>query len=409
MKRLIPLCAGRPAQVTLIAALVLGSSEAAAQEPASAEAAKKPWYESIEFSAFVDAYFSVNLNFPKPVRGTNALRGNDPNNGFALAQAGGDFTYAPDPVGATISLRFGPQAIAYALYDAEQNVGLEYLRQAYATWKPIDMLAIDFGKWDTFMGGEYIESWSNYNYTRGVLHWLAQPAFHSGLRVTLTPYDELTLLAFGANGSNRTLDNNAGKTFGFQVAVTPVESFFASAGYIFGPEQDDTDAVTAAPLVVADRGANKRFKHVIDLLINWKPTEQLGFLLNADLGYEKVVVDPVTGGTDNMSWSGVMLGARYAFSDHFATALRGEFYRDPDGYTSGTGVDLSLVTGTLTIEASPDPHFIVKLDGRIDRAFASDDPADPTDDENNQIFLKGIDGGRSIQPTITLGIVAKTN
>ncbi|HEX6767474.1 MAG TPA: hypothetical protein VF103_18375, partial [Polyangiaceae bacterium] len=69
------------------------------------------WWESIEFRAFVDAYLNVNYNFPKPESPSNQVtHAYDPYNGFSLAWAGVDATYPAEPVGGTLSLRFGPSA-----------------------------------------------------------------------------------------------------------------------------------------------------------------------------------------------------------------------------------------------------------------------------------------------------------
>src|SRR6185369_4360765 len=111
------------------------------------------WYDAVELSAFVDAYASVNYNFPKPASGNNLYRAYDTTNGFALSWVGADISYAPDPVGGTLSLRFGPTATAYA-GAIDSGSGLEYVKQAFVSWKPVDELTVDFGKFDTPFGGE---------------------------------------------------------------------------------------------------------------------------------------------------------------------------------------------------------------------------------------------------------------
>src|SRR5688500_11328141 len=68
------------------------------------------WYDLIEFSAFVDAYASFNFNFPKPQYGKNKLHAHDANTGFSLSWVGINASYPADPVGGTVSLRFGPTA-----------------------------------------------------------------------------------------------------------------------------------------------------------------------------------------------------------------------------------------------------------------------------------------------------------
>ena len=101
-----------------------------------------PWYESMDMRLFVDAYASANLNMPKPQSNRNVYRAYDTTNGFALSWAGFDAAYDPAPVGATVSLRFGPSAETYAAScfssDQERNpcdadVGLQFVKQAFAS------------------------------------------------------------------------------------------------------------------------------------------------------------------------------------------------------------------------------------------------------------------------------------
>jgi hypothetical protein len=380
-----------------------------AEGAGDAEKKEEKWHDKIDVSAFVDAYFSLNLNFPRPQAASNGLRGNDIHNGFSIAWAGIDATYDADPVGATINLRFGPQTNGYAGFDA-QVPGLEHLRQGYVTWKANEKLTLDLGKWDTFAGGEAIDSQWNFNYTRGIVHWLAQPAFHTGLRATYAASDMFSVLGFVANGWNRTIDNNIGKTFGVQLSVTPMEELNAKLGYIGGPEQDDFyvqpfDDGSSTTLNVGT--ANMRWRHLIDLLVTYNPNEKMSLLLNADYGRETVKPDVALPETMGVQWFGVMVAGRYAVNDTFAGALRAEFYKDPEGYTSGTGLDTTLLTGTLTVEAAPAPQISVKLDVRGDYATTKA-PEGATEDPPG-IFLRGAANTSKVQPTITLGVVAKTN
>src|SRR5207244_964906 len=85
------------------------------------------WYENFKYEAFVDTYFSLNYNFPKPQYpgaipgsplGGNQFRAYDQQNGFALHWFGLDLTHAPDPVGGGLNLRMGSGA---ALFTADRK------------------------------------------------------------------------------------------------------------------------------------------------------------------------------------------------------------------------------------------------------------------------------------------------
>jgi hypothetical protein len=411
--------------------------------PVGSEVDALPWYDAIEFRAFVDAYLSVNWGMPKPQGGTNSLtRAYDTSNGFSLGWAGIDATYPAQPVGGTLSLRFGPSAERIGTGcisgTCDAAVGLSNVKQAFASWRPWSSLGFDFGKFDTIYGAEVAESQDDLNYTRGIVYWFTQPLFHTGLRVNAELTEELTLRGLIVNGWNNTIDNNVGKDLGLQLALNlPRASdggpmLAASLGYLVGPEQDDTAIVQCDPNTqyfnykvpsgcstgaggetsgVVDRASSntKGLRHLIDLVATFTPTEALTVQLNADLDLERVrdSVDPQR--FIQHQWWGVMLGARYAFVDQFAVAARGEYLDDPDAY--GTGIaklypstdpllpgpsDVKMVTGTLTLDYRPSDYLILRLDNRIDWS-------------NKKVFpvsVRELAGGMT---TTTLGAVVTTN
>ncbi|HEY6555802.1 MAG TPA: outer membrane beta-barrel protein [Polyangiaceae bacterium] len=393
----------------------------------------KAWYDAFNFQAFVDAYASVNYNFPKPQTGTNLFRGYDSSNGFSVAWAGLNVGYDPDPVGGMVSLRFGPATVAHHGCGSgvcDNEAGLEFLKQAYVSWRPGGADApftLDFGKFDTIVGAEVAESWLNMNYTRGTLFWVAQPFYHAGLRATYQATDMVVLKALAVNGWNNTIDNNSGKTFGLQVGLTPTEQLALYLGWIGGPEQPDTATIsceaetaydpasgTCVPSPGAEAGDNlvdqggandfEAWKHIIDFVVTFQATEALSLVLNGDYVRQGTRVADGTGGmsVEDQSYYGVMLGAKYQLSPVWAVAARGEYFGDPDGFGLGQGEDAALATATLTIEAKPTDNLILKLDTRGD--FALDGPGG-----NKDWFQNEIRDASSSQITSTLGVVVVTN
>jgi hypothetical protein len=408
------------------AAILVESSRALAQAedapaaPAPTAAAPAPtppepkWYDRFDLSAFVDGYVSVNFGFPHPETpgpsgGGNSFRAYDVSNGFALHWIGLDLSYAADPVGGTLSLRFGPSATIYAGADDAHVLG--NVKQAYLTLRPggdDGAFSLDFGKFDTPYGAEVADSQLNLNYTRGVLYWYAQPLFHTGFRGTLKIADELTVRAILVNGWNDTIDNNAGKTGGVHAMISPAKELTFYVGYLFGPEQPDATTLTCEAgtrieggacvpdpegiggvATIEDGGANARFKHLVDAVVDINPTSFLRVLVNGDFGAEKMP------GSGHVIWYGASIAARVAPIDILGVGLRGEAYRDEDGYTTGLGQATNLYTGTLTVDMSPVKYFTTMLDVRVDGA-------------SRPIFQKGIDETSAFQVTTTLGAIVKT-
>jgi Putative beta-barrel porin-2, OmpL-like. bbp2 len=412
-------------------------------EEAATAPASVPWYEQIEATAFVDAYAGLNVNMPRP-QDRNRFRAYDYTNGFALAWAGLDLQLPGEEVGGTLALRFGPSAGRLA--GSDSGLGLQYVKQAFATWRPggaDSAVTLDLGKFDTIFGAEVADSQLNFNYTRGLLYWLAQPAFHTGLRANFDIVDEFWITALVANGWNNSLDNNRGKSFGvqFNAAVPSSKAdapplFDAHLGYIMGPESQDWsefsgycaqpgqgfdpllgDCAVPAPgepsypnMVRRDAGsADTAFRHLIDLVMAVHPTPALALSLNADLGFEDWR-DPsvlyssveVLPGFQAQSWWGVSVAGRYQISPRWAAAARGEIVGDPDGrmttedpYVNAVE-DLLLGSGTLTGEYAPTEALLLRLDARVDAA-------------NEKVFAAETRAYGTAQFTTTLGVVVTTH
>ncbi|HEY3236217.1 MAG TPA: outer membrane beta-barrel protein, partial [Polyangiaceae bacterium] len=290
------------------------------EAPATEAPARKNWREAIQFRVFADAYAGVNYNFPKPQRGPqDEVRAYDTANGFALSWVGADVSHPADPVGGTIGLRWGPTAERYAgcfsLVDpCDNQVGLQFVKQAFGSWKPGGKdsgFRLDLGKFDTIYGVEVAESQDNINYTRGLLYWLGHPLFHTGIRAVWDVNRSFEINALLVNGYNNTIDNNAGKTAGFQFKLrvprdekTEDDTLSAAIGYLVGPERDDTVEVQCADGFRFDPGVGcvadptkkaatyradqknsdtQGLRHLIDLVVSARPADGVELVANADL------------------------------------------------------------------------------------------------------------------------------
>jgi hypothetical protein len=368
--------------------------------PAAPAAAPGNWYDKFTADAFADAYGNINWNFPKPqwpvgaaasAGGPINIRAYDQAQGFALNQVGFNAAYTSDYVGGTVSLRFGPEAALYNVPavtggTADNNFGMQNVRQAYATLKPTDKITLDLGKWDQPFGSEVPDSQLNFFYTRSLLFQLNQPVFFTGLRADFAFADAVDLKLFVANGWNNTIDDNTSKTFGGQLMLKPADTFIVYVGGAAGPEQPDyTPAPPATPGGMGSgyiQGANSHWRGIVDLVVDWNPIPALSFALNGDYDTES----QFTGiGTPNESWVGINLGIKYVVADPFAIAVRGEYFHDnhgnivPINATSGD-TSSSIVSGTLTLSYVAASHLTLMLDNRIDVANSAIFPGSTVND-----------------------------
>ena len=365
------------------------------------------WYDKFAADAFVDAYGAINWNAPlkgsnpptgvgagsaplgsPPAFGGNTLRALDLYQGFAVNWAGVNVAYTADPIGFTVGARVGPGAVIYHTGTPDEVAGLQYVKQAYATWKATSALTLDFGKWDQPYGSEVADSQLNMNYTRSVLWWYMQPLWFTGLRANYAISGSANLLLLAANGWNNSIDNLGNKTFGGQLMLKPMDSLTLYLGYVGGSQQPNYAGMGARI-----PGAASNWRHMIDVVADYNPTAALRLLLNVDWRAEDNIYtqEAMAAPHSEIAYGGNLV-VRYNVSDAFNAALRGEFFHDEHSDLIGTK---NVEDATLTLTYGLGTHLAFMLDGRLDFA---DDP----------IFPNNTTGSEKTQFTTTLGVIAST-
>jgi Putative beta-barrel porin-2, OmpL-like. bbp2 len=370
------------------------------------EEAKPAAAEGLHLSAFVDANYAYQTQArgtPVPFHRAFAFNNFSTDagaglaqNGFALSFAGIDASYDAGQLGATISLRAGPSVLIFYGRDAGQ-FGLDNITQAYATWTPAPELSIDFGQFSTIFGAEVAESWQNLNYTRGALYYAMQPFWHTGLRATVTPSEQVAITGMVVNGVNSAHDDNDSPSLALQLSLTPNEMFSVALGGF----------VTLQPS--SDGG---QFDNFFDLVASLT-VDRFSLVFNADLdvnadqvntgpGYRQTLSNP-------MFW-GLSLAAGYQATDLFGMALRGEYLSDSDnqlykvtreqgGVTYPHTQETNVVTVTGTLDFKPvkgSNNLIIRWDNRIEMS-------------NEDIFFNHSEEPSDIWFGSTLGVVVTTD
>ncbi len=344
----------------------------------------------ISLSGFVDTYYSINFDNPVDAAPPappappapngaggpdfeQALRAFDTEaDEFSLSLAALVIHKAPSPVGFRIDLNYGPTADIVHFFEPSGPEIYKHLQQAFVTYvAPVGKgLTIDFGKFVTHMGLEVIESKDNWNYSRGLLFTWAIPFYHTGLRIGYPVADGVTVTLLGVNGWNNVDENNDGKTVGAQVMVTAIPKVTFIQNAIWGSE--------VAPNFQ---------RHVYDTILIVNPTDKLSLALNFDLG-----MDDATGvTTGDSTWYGIAGYGRLALTDASALAVRGEWFKDVDGFMTLTKQSVAEVT--VTGEVKLGGGLLTRLEYRRDWS-------------NKNVFFDGPGAAtRSAQDTITLGAV----
>jgi len=365
-----------------------GEEAAKAEEAPKDTAAAKltRLLEQLDLAAFLET--SATLNLDRPSGDTNDYRAFDVKaRSFQIDMLKLQLEKVPDeslPVGFRADLLFGEVAQfvgASGLGDADDSFDLE---QAHITWRaPVgNGLDISFGKFVTMHGGEVIESWSHFNYSRGLLFTYAIPFTHTGIRTHYAFSPEFAAGLHLVNGWDNVDDNNKSKTVGTTAALTPfarteglLRSLSIGTNFMYGPEQDDE---------------NSHARTLLDLVVTWQPIDRLELLANYDYAEEEevpVVVDLADGPggpldrSRDAQWYGFAFGGRYWICrEKLALAARGEYFKDSQGvrtigaseFDSSLGPSPSPPRGqvlrgvTITLDYRPWEFLILRPEFRID-------------------------------------------
>lgn len=375
-----------------VVSVVVAEPAAPAAPAAPAEAVEEetpPWYDNFSLGAFVDAYGAIRSDSNRsrvvePPEGT-ALLGQYPHEayvtgeGFALAFAGIDAEYSGDKFGATISLRFGPGVPRFYFGDTGP-LGIDNITQAFATWRPIEMLSIDIGQFGTLYGAEVLESWRNLNYSRGALYYAMQPFWHTGVRAALQLHDMFAINAMVVNGVNNAFENNKSPSIGLQAVLTPGDAFFLAVGYLGA---------------LHPRSEGELFQNFFDVVA----TLTLGDLKvigNVDLNMYEF------SGAESETFWGVSIAPGYQFTDWLGAALRYEHLSDganalfgmtdpASGMAVGDSTALDTITATLDLKPVPGSSaLIIRPEFRYE--LSSDDYFGDSDGELTDNYWQAVLG-----------------
>jgi hypothetical protein len=324
----------------------------------------------IDFAGLVDGYYTLNFNHP--ASGNNGLYNFDTKaNTFSLNMAKLSLSHATDPVGFQVDFGFGK---AFDLINAgEPAFGTKNIEQAFVSWKPNKDkgFQLDFGKFVTSAGAEVIESHTNWNYSRSLLFAWAIPYYHFGLRMT-APIGHFTGGVQVVNGWNNVEDNNSGKTLGFVGNITGKKATWFN-NYYTGPENS---------------GTNRGFRNLYDTTLLLTPADKFNAYINFDYGSNK----SFDGKTESTAaWYGIALAAKFQPSSKVALTPRFEWFKDRDGFSTGTAQEVKEFTITYEYK------WVEGLLGRIEYR---------RDWSDQSFFERGSGGTGKNQNTLALGIIA---
>jgi hypothetical protein len=264
-------------------------------------------------------------------------------------------------------------------------------------------LKVQFGKINTLIGYEVINSWENVNFSRSFMFGTGQAFTTTGLRFTYT-FSPLVTVSFGVvNGWDNVDDNNRGKTIEYLVALTPHEKFGLSWYGSYGPEQANRPFgdPTQGGAVPGDPSA-KRFAN--GLIFTLKPTDKDTVVLEpyyvneahnpARYGAAAFDGNPAVPGNPNLKanarWNGLAAYLIHDFDEQWSGRFRAEIFEDAGGSrlctgtwnnaggtntcagatntTASTPVAQTVWEITPTLQFKPVPPLITRIEFRYDKS-----------------------------------------
>src|SRR5215470_14623162 len=351
---------------------------ARAQEPAKPADPPDPdkvtlnFFKNTEIGGLVDVYWLYNSNKVPPLYQAFDVLYNSFD--VTMAEIWVNKTPTTDsPIGYKIRTTFGSAAdiMAAASGQFAKESPYKNIEEAYGSYlAPVGKgLQIDVGKFVTNAGAEVIEAKDDWNYSRSLLFQLAIPLYHSGIRLTYSPNDKVTLMGGVINGWNVVHDNNDAKSVMASVTYKPTGSLSLIENYIGGPEQPNN---------------NSDWRHLSDTVVSYTVNPAVSLMANYDY-----TTDTVNG--SRATTQGIAGYLKYQANKYIALVPRLEFFHDPDGAPWATGIPgQNLTDATVTLEVKPADNFMWRIEYRGD--FSNKSPFindDGVAKKNQQLILFG--------------------
>ncbi len=346
--------------------------------PATPDGQPKTYLEELQIYSFIDNSFVGNLRGAG--RGNvNELRLYDHDAGYTFNSA--ELSVKKDP---SERYRLGYGLVVTAGVDSQKTHSLGMFRGMddqfpYRNTPPLDVpeayaaylvplgkgLTVKAGKWATPIGYEGYETPKNLNFSRSFLFSLGEPTTHTGVLLTYPVTGWLAVSAGFSNGWDNSDNNNGYLRPMVILDFTPTDKLEIATHAMWGPEQNRDQM----------RGDHVNTQWIVDTTVSYTGIDKLTLGLNVDFAGEENDPALVALGTrknNDSRWSGVAGYAAYDWTKSLRTALRAEYFSDPQGVrsseTSTPGHDVELWETTATVQYNVWKGLFTRVEYRHDEA-----------------------------------------
>lgn len=298
---------------------------------------------------------SYTWNFTEPTGGFNSFRSFDVYKDKGVldqidltVERPVDVTQKKWDVGGRVDVMWGSDASfihsngLFDWYDAFNEPQNQWdLPQAYFDVAvPVgNGLRVRGGKFVALAGYETVDPRTNAFFSHSYIFTFAEPVSHTGVLGTYAFTDQWAVDVGVARGWNQSIeDNNDAAEFLGRVSYTPTKQWAFYLTLSEGPQNADN---------------NSDYRTLVDFIASYAATDKLTLAVNGDYNYDAI--------DDGVQWYGVAGYAGYKVSEVFTPNLRVEWFRDNDGFATGTTANLYEATAGVTIRPVPNHQFLRNL------------------------------------------------
>lgn len=312
--------------LSVVAVSLIGFTAAAQQSNDTIKILPQSEIPALKFSGYIETYYAYDFGQPESNTRPGFIYSYNRHNEVALNLGFIKAAYDNGTVRGNLALMAGSYANANLAAEEstlknvyEANVGVKLSRTAN--------LWIDAGIFASHIGFESAIGKDCWTLTRSILADNS-PYYESGAKLSYTsPSGKWFVSGLVLNGWQRIqrVEGNKTLAFGHQLTYKPNAKVTLNSSSFVGNDKPDAD---------------KRMRYFHNLYGTFQLTDKFGLTAGFDIGAEQKSKDSES----YSSWYSPVLIARYAISDKFAIAARGEYYADKDGVIIATGTDNGFQT-----------------------------------------------------------------
>ena len=319
------------------------------KHPATAQE-KSPWAETpeITLSGYLGVFYSYDVNQPTTNYKQPFLYSFNRHNEFNVNLAYIGLSVDQAKYRASIKLHTG--TYANDNYSAEPGL-LKNIYEAYAgiSLNKRNNLWLEAGVFPSHLGFESPVAMDNWTLTRSLANENS-PYFLTGAKVIYSPSDVVEIMGVVCNGWQRIqmVENNSLLSFGTQLIITPNENYSINWSAFAGTDEPDY---------------KRRMMYFSNLFAVMQFTSKFGLLAGFDIGMEQTAKSS----EEYNTWYVFSAIARYAFTEKWAAALRGEYFDDQSGavtYLEKLENGLRTSGVSINVDFMPVPVVACRLEAR---------------------------------------------